>query len=255
VYIVELHFRGLGKALSRSPEERVIASIYRLSREDRNKLQYLKVKFYRLLDKHSLLRIGDKYIVPKGRLPEIERGFQEIRGEFVPLRAEIYSSLIQGWPQISARLRNYAEKFGIPPERVEGLKPSSPEDLLEMDYTLLPLSLVLGQAYVSADEFERMAEKAEEYRRVAERIRRETDRVLGEVREGYEEKLAELEGLVERLREALKKKSKETHRLRLRLGELAEEAGEVASLLGEETAEDLRERLEAVKGLLVEAHP
>jgi hypothetical protein len=67
--------------------------------------------------------------------------------------------------------------------------------------------------------------------------------------------LAELEGLVERLREALKKKSKETHRLRLRLGELAEEAGEVASLLGEETAEDLRERLEAVKGLLVEAHP
>jgi predicted RNase H-like nuclease (RuvC/YqgF family) len=248
LYLVELHFRGVGKALSHSPEERVVTSIYRLSREERNRLQYLKVKFYRLLDRHCTFKLRDKYVLSLRGLAAVEKGFQQIHGEFTLLRAEIYNRLVAEWPRLSGRLREYAAKFGIPEERVEQLRPGDPEEFLEMGYSVTPLPQLLEQLRSLAEEFGELAGRGEEYRLLAERVEEEAEDMVMEMRLRYEEKVRELEETVERLRKALKLSEQKRYELQLRAGELAEEAGEIADLLGGETLEDLKFRLNALKG-------
>jgi len=248
LYVVELRTRGWAVGISHSPEERVITTIFRLSKAQKNRLQYLKVKFYRALDRYSVMTLGDKYIVPEKHLPEIEREFQEVFAEFKQLRKEIHDELMSRWSEIESKLKKYAKEHEIPPERIERLKPnSSEENFLEMYYIVTPLALSISQLINVSEEMERLAKERDEYRALAERLRREAWRMVEEVKMKYQQKVNELNSLIERMKSKLKEQSKEIYRLRLKAREIADDAKEIAEFLGPETVEDLKAKLEMLK--------
>ncbi|MEM4501469.1 MAG: hypothetical protein QW512_05000 [Thermofilaceae archaeon] len=246
LYIIELRTRGWAVGVSYTPEERILTTIYRLSKEQKNKLQYLKVKFYRALERLSVFTLGEKYVVPQKHLPEVERVFSEIYDEFVELRREIYEDIVGRWDEIQRKLEERLNSMGLPTSRIHRLKPAD-ESFLDMYYVVIPLSLTIDQLINVSEEFEKLARERDEYRAIARRIREEAERNLAEVRRAYEDKLRELEKTVEELKKALKERTKEVYRLRLKAREVAEDAREIAAFLGEETLEDLKSKLEALK--------
>ncbi|MEM4563406.1 MAG: hypothetical protein QXI55_05735 [Thermofilum sp.] len=246
LYIVELKTRGWTVGISHIPEERVLTTVFRLSRKQRNRLQYLKVKFYRVLEKYSVFTLGDKYVVSQRHLPEVEKRFSEIYSEFVELRREIFNEITEKWDEIQGRLEERVRSMGLPATRLHRLKPED-EAFLEMYYVVTPLSFTVDQLAKVSEEFEKLARERDEYKMIAKRVRDEAERNLAEVRKAYEEKVRELERAVEELKRALKERSKEVYRLRMRIKEAAEDAHDIASFLGSNTLEDLKARLEGLK--------
>ncbi|MEM3213321.1 MAG: hypothetical protein QXX88_00345 [Metallosphaera sp.] len=246
MYIVELRTRGWAVGVSYTPEERILATIFRLSREQKNRLQYLKVKFYRTLNKLSIFTLGEKYVVSQKNLPDVEREFSMIYKEFLELRKEFYQDIISRWNEIQRKLEERLKAMGLPTSRIQRLKPND-ESFLDMHYVVIPLSLTIDQLINVSEEFEKLAKERDEYRAIARRIREEAERNLAEVRRAYEDKIRELEMTIEELKKALKEKSREVYRLRLKVREVAEDAKEIAAFLGEETLEDLKSKLEALK--------
>lgn len=246
LYVVELRTRGWAVGVSRSEEERVLTTIFRLSKNQKNRLQQLKVKFYRVLAKYSVLRLGDKYVIPLKNLPEVERRFLEIQKEFNNLRREIFLDIVGKWDNMRLVLRNYALKHNILPDRIEKLKPDG-EDFIDMYYLVFPLKLNISQMLYVSEELEKLAKERDEYKSLAARLKNEAENMTREIKTKYEEKIRELNKVIEQLNEAVSKQSKEIYRLRLKAREIASEASEVASFLGEETIEDLKSRLEALK--------
>ena len=250
LYIVELRTRGWSVGVSYTLEERILSTVFRLSKEQKNRLQYLKVKFYRFLDRVSLFTIGDKYVVSQKDLPEIEREFSSIYSEFVKMRREFYEDIISRWDQIQRRLEERLISMGVPVSRIHRLKPSDEGSFLDMYYVVIPLSLTIDQLVNVSEEFEKLARERDEYKALARRVREEAERNLAEVRRAYEEKIRELEEIVERLKNALKNQSREIYRLRLKARELSDDLMEIGGFLGGEVLDDLRNRLEALKEFL-----
>ncbi|MEM1696529.1 MAG: hypothetical protein QXQ90_08055, partial [Desulfurococcaceae archaeon] len=153
LYIIELRTRGWAVGVSYSPEERILTTIYRLSKEQKNKLQYLKVKFYRALVRLSVFTLGEKYVVPQKHLPEVERVFSEIYDEFVELRREIYEDIVGRWDVIQRKLEERLNSMGLPTSRIHRLKPAD-ESFLDMYYVVIPLSLTIDQLINVSEEFE-----------------------------------------------------------------------------------------------------
>jgi predicted RNase H-like nuclease (RuvC/YqgF family) len=243
LYLVEVHLKGVSVGISHSPEERILTTIYRLSSDERNKLHYFKVKFYRILDRHCVFKLRDKYVVSLKALAEIDRRFREIYRDFAQLRKEIYDRLIAHWDIISQQLTKYALKFGIPTDRVEELKPNSPDAFLDFSYSITPLPQVISQLQNLAEQLSKISE----YKLLAVRIKREAEEMVEEIKKRYEEKVRNLEETVERLKNALKKSEQMRYELSLKVGELSQEVEDVRELIGEETTEDLKLKLEALK--------
>jgi chromosome segregation ATPase len=251
LFIVELHTKGWGAGFSHTPEERVLTTFFRLSNKQKNTLHYLKVRFYRIVDRHSVFELGDKYVVPQRKLVIIEKEFQEIYREFKKLREEFYNDIMKNWKTIEKRIRKFAKRVGASETRIERLKPDD-ENFLEMYYTVTPLSDLINQIYRTSEDFERLSQQVAEYKNLAKRVREEADRMINEMREKYNDKIKELNDTIEKLKDALKKKSKEAYVLRLKAKAISEDAMDVANLLGEETVDDLKEKLQALQEYFVD---
>jgi len=245
LFIVQLHTRGWAVGVSYTPEERVLMSIFRLSSEQRNRLQYLKVKFYRFIGDLSVCRFGEQYVVREKDLLEIERFFkEEVEKPFLEERGKIFKELLDRWDDIENRLASYAKRIGIDPSKISRLKPKE-ESFLDLYYTVTPLDFHIAGVFDLARKFEEKANELQEYKSLAERIKRDAERRIAELKSIYEEKLAEMNKVVEKLKEAVKEKDRELYRARL-MG-LIDDAKDVAELLGEETTEDLKAKIEALK--------
>lgn len=244
LFIVELRTKGWAVSVSHTPEERVLTTFFRLSREQKNKLQYLKVAFYRVLDKYKVFELGGKYIVHFNSLITIEQKFREIYEEFLKLRDDFYNNLVQKWSEIYPKLVKEAKKIGIPEAKLKRLKPET-EEFMEMYYTITPLPDILNNIYKSHEQFLRLAKEKEEYRALAERIRQESERMISDIKEQYERKIKQLENLAEKYKKALKEKERKLYKARIQV--LAEEAKDVAELLGDETLDDLKYKLDVLK--------
>ena len=250
LFIVQLHTRGWAVGVSYTPEERVLMSIFRLSHEQKNRLQYLKVKFYRYVGDRSICKFGEQYVVREGDLIEIEKFFKnEIEKPFLEERKAIFKELLEKWDEIEDRLTSYAKRHGINPSKISKLKPRE-ETFLDLYYTVTPLDLQISGVFDLARKFEEKSREAQEYRALAERIRRDAERRIAELKAIYEEKLAEMDNMVKKLKEAVREKEKELYKARL-MG-LVEDAKDVAELLGEETTEDLKAKLNALKEIFTQ---
>jgi len=248
LFIVQLHTKGWAVGVSYTPEERVLMSIFRLSNEQKNRLQYLKVKFYRFVGSLSICKFGEQYVVREKDLIGIERFFKdEVEKPFLEERKKIFRELLDKWDEIENRLVSYAKRHGIDPNRISRLKPKE-ESFLDLYYTVTPLDLQISGVFDLASKFEEKSSEAQEYRALAERVKRDAERRIAELKAIYEEKIAEMNRVIEKLKEAVKEKDRELYKARL-MG-LVEDAKDVAELIGEETAEDLKAKMEALKELL-----
>ena len=248
-FIVQLRTRGWAVGISFTPEERVLTSIFRLSRSQKNQLYALKVAFYRFLAKHSSFRLSDNYVVREDRLPIVVAEFDEnVKPRFEELRRRIYEELSSQWHAISRRLADYLARSGRDAKVIERLRPNADAGLdgfLNMYLSIAPLDYYVAGVISLAEELEKAREKAKEYQRVIRAVREEALRRMEELRRSYEEKLREMENVVKKLKA---ERRREIYEMRLR--GLMEDAQDIAELLGPETVEDLKARLEALKSFL-----
>jgi hypothetical protein len=251
LFVVQLHTRGWSVGISYTPEDRILTSISRLSREQRSQLQYLKVKFYRFLDSVSLFKFQNQYVVREKDLVEAERFFRaEVYRQFSDLRNEIFSDIVNNWAEIEQRLKKYVETHNLDPSKLQRLRPNGfrAEDFLDIYYTITPLDTQVSGVLDLAEEFRKKSEEAEEYRLVAERLRIEGQRALNQLRQQYEEKISQMGKIIEKLKSALKES--EVKLYKAKLAGLVDDAKDIADLVGGETVEDLKNRLEAIKEFL-----
>jgi len=249
-YIVEVNLIGASKALSFSDpsSQRILTSIFRLNRHQKSKLQYIKVKLYRRLKELASFSIDDKYVLNAKKLPEFDKAFSEIYQEFKSLREEIFKELRREWPNarraIEAQLKRagYEDKLRL----LDGLEP--PKDsrkLVELRYKLIPLNFLLNVSELIDDE------------QIKRRMEREADRIRREIEAQYRSKIRELEKRIRELLKELNKKEQDIKSLRklirtreyylAKLEKLIPDIDDASQILGEETADELKERLEAVK--------
>lgn len=253
LYVVSLKISGLNVGVG-FEEDIVLTRIFRLSASERNRFQYLKVKFYRVLERYAAFKLFDKYVVRESRLPIIESSFKEIYKEFVALRSEVYSRLVSSWPAIEEKIKKYLEKIAenrtVPISKIDKLRPPQrPEDLMEMSYSVVPLSSII----VSYDDvIDELVRAGGIYQEIAERIAKEKEQLISTLKNKYEEKILELEKTIENLKKALVEKSAEVEKLKMKLGEVAEDAESIASILGDDAVTDLRVRLRALEELFAE---
>lgn len=242
-YIVEISLSGIAKSLSiLDPDsQHILTSVFRLNRIQKSKLQYVKVKLYRILESLSSFTIADKYILNVKKLPEFEKKFAEVYSDFSKIREEIYNELVAIWPNERRRIEKQLIKSGYE-DKVKKLKtldpPSRPEELVELRYRLIPLSTMLRVAEEITDEH------------VKKRMEREAERIKKEIEAQYREKIQNLENQILELKQKeknLKKLIRTKEYYLARLNELLPDINDVSNILGEETSDELKERLEAIK--------
>jgi len=249
-YIVEVNLIGASKSLSFSDpsSQRILTSIFRLNRHQKAKLQYIKVKLYRRLRELSSFSIDDKYVLNAKKLPEFDKAFSEVYSDFKNLRKEIFEELRKEWPKarqaIEAQLKRagYEDKL----ELLDGLEPpKNPRELVELRYKLIPLNFLLNVSELIDDE------------QIKKRMEKEAYRIRKEIEKQYREKIRELEEKIRNLLKELNEKEQNIKKLRklirtkeyylAKLEKLIPDVDDASQVLGEETADELKERLEAVK--------
>ena len=253
-YLVEVRLTGASKSVSFTDDvsQRILTSIFRLNRRQKSRLQYVKVELYRTLRSLSSFRIDDKYVLSARKLPDFEKSFRQVYAEFRDLRKEIFEELRREWPKVKEELRDQLKRQGAI-ARLKDLDrldpPESPEQLVELRYTLIPLNFLLNLDELIDDEW------------VRERVRREAERIKEQVKHQYLERIRELEREVAELVKKVGEKDRTIAKLRklvrsreyylAKLNNLIPDVDEVSEVLGEETVDELRERMEALKARLI----
>ena len=248
-YLVEVRLTGASKSVSFTDDvsQRILTSIFRLNRRQKSRLQYVKVELYRTLRSLSSFRIDDKYVLSARKLPDFEKSFRQVYAEFRDLRKEIFEELRREWPKVKEELRDQLKRQGAT-ARLKDLDrldpPESPEQLVELRYTLIPLNFLLNLDELIDDEW------------VRERVRREAERIKEQVKHQYLERIRELEREVAELVKKVGEKDQTIAKLRklvrsreyylAKLNNLIPDVDEVSEVLGEETVEELKERAEAL---------
>ena len=242
-YIVEINLIGAYKALSFSDpsSQRILTSIFRLNKHQKSRLQYIKVKLYRRLEELASFSIDDKYVLNAKRLPEFESIFSEIYREFESLREEIFEELRREWPSARQAIENQLRMMG----RENKLRlldeldpPEDPRGLVELRYRLIPLNTLLNVSELIDDE------------QVKKRMEEEARRIRDEIEAQYRAKIRELEEELNRREQDIKslKRLIRTREYYLaKLEKLMPDVDDASQVLGEETADELKERLEAIK--------
>ena len=85
---------------------------------------------------------------------------------------------------------------------------------------------------------------------LAGRMEAQRNDILSAVKNEYDGKLGELEAVIDKLKGAVKKKGKRYEKLKLHARELAEDAEDMAELMGEK--DTMKTKLDAMKEMLVE---
>ena len=249
LYTIKVSFKGLGKSVSVSHQEHLLTRIYRLSTQDRTKLQQHKVSLYRLIARWSVFKLDESYIVPESALPIIEDGFREIYGRFETLRASVYKDITANWGKIRKEIEAYLAKMGIK-EDLETLEPpDSAEELLDLGYTLVPLANSFQQLLGTSKNLQSVDS------RVAQRLQAEYEKKMKQLEGQYEKKVKDLNETADKLKQSANLKAGEIRALHIQLSALRDQTESIAPLLGEQKEEDLRSRLEGLKEFFTDTLP
>lgn len=249
LYTIKVTFKGLGKSVSVSHQEHMLTRIYRLSTQDRTKMQQHKVSLYRLISKWAVFKLDESYIIPETALPIIEDGFTEIYAKFNTLRESVYNDITANWQKIEQDMQDYLAKMGID-EDLDSLEPpDSAEELLDLGYTLTPLADSLQQLMGTSKNLQGVDA------RVAQRLKTEYEKKVEQLDKQYEKKIKELQETADKLKEKDKLKAGEMRTLQIQLSALKDQTESIAPLLGEQKEEDLKSRLEAMKEYFTDMLP
>ncbi len=244
-FVVELNFSGLLKGVQKV-EDRLLTKVFRLNKEQRNDMQYLRVKYYRMCEKLSIFRLNNKYVIPKRRIKEFEKSYGEIEKEFEQLRQEMFNTLTSDWPRIVGQLKMSHPTLSISDSEIEALKPAD-LNFVSMTYSIRTIQSMLNELSGMKDIFLSDEFKTGE---LANRMDAQRKDILSAVKGEYDNKLQELGGVIDKLKGAVGKKGKRYEKLKLHARELAEDAEDMAELMGEK--DTMKTKLDAMKEMLVE---
>ena len=244
-FVVELNFSGLLKGVQKV-EDRLLTKVFRLNKEQRNDMQYLRVKYYRMCEKLSIFRLNNKYVIPKRRIKEFEKSYGEIEKEFEQLRQEVFNTLTSDWPRIVGQLKMTHPTLSISDSEIEALKPAD-LNFVSMTYNIRTIQSMLNELSGMKDIFLSDEFKTGE---LANRMDAQRNDILSAVKGEYDNKLQELEGVIDKLKSAVGRKGKRYEKLKLHARELAEDAEDMAELMGEK--DTMKTKLDAMKEMLVE---
>ena len=244
-FVVELNFSGLLKGVQKV-EDRLLTKVFRLNKEQRNDMQYLRVKYYRMCEKLSIFRLNNKYVIPKRRIKEFEKSYREIEKEFEQLRQEVFNTLTSDWPRIVGQLKMTHPTLSISDSEIEALKPAD-LNFVSMTYNIRTIQSMLNELSGMKDIFLSDEFKTGE---LANRMDAQRNDILSAVKGEYDNKLQELEGVIDKLKSAVGRKGKRYEKLKLHARELAEDAEDMAELMGEK--DTMKTKLDAMKEMLVE---
>ena len=244
-FVVELNFSGLLKGVQKV-EDRLLTKVFRLNKDQRNDMQYLRVKYYRMCDKLSIFRLNNKYVIPKRRIKEFEESYGEIEKEFEQLRQEIFSTLTSDWPNVVRQLKKTYPSLSISDKEIEALKPAD-LNFVSMTYNIRTIQSMLNELSGMKDIFLSDEFKTGE---LADRMEAQRKDILSAVKGEYDNKLQELGSVIDKLKSAVGKKGKRYEKLKLHAMELAEDAEDMAELMGEK--DTMKTKLDAMKEMLIE---
>lgn len=231
--VLQLHFKGMSDGVSAS-EDRLMARIYRLSKDQRNKLQKIKVDVYRIFRRLSSFKVEGKFVVPRKSLPELEAAFAGCETDFKELREDLYKDLRTNWADIVKDLETKYKTLPVDFNDVAKMEPDSPT-FLKMDYVINPLESLLNDMEGLKNVFMNGEIKSEE---IAKRVEAQKDDLIKEIHVQYEKKLEQLTENVEKLKKAAKKNAKGSYieKLQVKAEKNIDDLSEMASILGEDDA-------------------
>lgn len=246
LYTIKVSFKGIGKSVSVSHQDHLLTRIYRLSDKDRTKMGQHKVSLYRLINKWSIFKLDESYIIPESALTLIEDGFRDIYGKFEVLRNDVFQQITSNWSTIKQDIEQYLAKMGIDEDIDKLDPPQSADELLDLNYTLIPLSSTLQQLMGTSNTLQGVDS------RIADRMKQEHQKKIEQINKTYQKKLSELQGIADKLKEQDKLKDGEIRAYRLQLSALKDQTESIAPLLGQDTEIDLNTRLEGLKGFFTD---
>lgn len=197
-----------------------------------------------MCDKLSIFRLNNKHVIPKRRIKEFEKSYGEIEKEFEQLRQEVFDTLTNDWPNIVRQLKKTHPSLSITDKEIEALKPAD-LNFVSMTYNIRTIQSMLNELSGMKDIF-----LSDEFRtgELANRMDAQRRDILSAVKCEYDNKLQELEGVIDKLKGAVGKKGKRYEKLKLHGMELAEDAEYMAELMGEK--DTMKTKLDAMKEML-----
>ncbi len=226
-YVVELEATGIGKNTSLF-ESHIMNAFYRLNKEQKAKLEYIKVKFYRECAKLATFRLDRKYVLHRNRLKVLMEDFKEIQADFVETRNVIFKDLNLNWDKIVDEVYVEHPRFPITKEKLVELRPESPT-FAELEAHPIQLEAFVASREGLSALFSMSGEENSA-----------TSLMLTKIKLQYQEKIKDMEERVEKLKKVVKKKGIRYEKSMYELGEEKEKIEEIADLLGEKDSASMK---------------
>ncbi len=228
-YVVELHFSGLtGKATY--SDDHILSAFMRMGESQRNRMQYLKVDFYRTCKKLATFKLNNQYVLKRENLGQLDAKFKEIYEKFLVERNTIYKQLTVNWDQILADVSATHPSLQFDPEDIDKLRPTSPE-FMDMGYDFRSMANYLQELKTLKDSFLSTNDPD-----VAKRLETQRQLVESQVRAGYEDIILKMSTQIEKLKKYVVKKGKRLENGLAKIEDMKESAINMADLLGEKDA-------------------
>lgn len=245
-YVVELQVSGISAGVN-TRKDHLMATFYRLNREQINKFAYLKVKFYRECKKLSTFRLNGKYVMPLNNISALEHEFRDVEGDFMAERNAAFKELRDHWDEIVATTLKEHPDLGFTEEELESLRPvNADNEFMAINYEFRSLNQYLQETKGLKDLLEKFGGSPD----VAKRVEVQRDLIVAQIRAQYEDKLLKLEKQVEGLKEHVKKKGKKYEKTLLKANAEKNTLLEMADILGEKDV--AAARLESMLEVLAE---
>jgi hypothetical protein len=243
-FVVELGTEGFNTNIS-VLEEHIRSAFYRLDPEQRSKVDYQKVRFYRTCKKIASFKLDKQYVIPRDRLNTLEDEFKKIQIAFEGVKNEIYKDLTLHWKDIVSAIYKKHPTFPITPDKMDELYPSSP-NFLTMSYQVRSLIAVLNEM----KGLREVLSASDLNPDIADRVEKQRQMLASKIRFEYEGKITKLNETIDRLKGIAKKKGKRYEKLSLQAVETKKDIEEMAEIVGEKDM--LKTRLEGMLEFLAE---
>jgi hypothetical protein len=243
-FVVELGTEGFSANIS-VLDEHIRSAFYRMDPEQRAKVDYQKVRFYRTCAKLASFKLDKQYVIPRDRLNLLEDEYKKIQIAFEGAKNEIYRDLTLRWKDIVDAIYKKHPTFPIPPDRMDELRPSSP-NFLTMNYQVRSLIAVLNEM----KGLKEVLSSSDLNPDIADRVEKQRQLLASKIRFEYEGKISKLNETIDRLKGIAKKKGKRYEKLSLQALDTKKDIEEMAEIVGEKDM--LRTRLEGMLEFLAE---
>lgn len=243
-FVVQLSAEGINTNISML-EEHVKSAFYQMDPGQRSMVDYQKVRFYRMCAKLAAFKLDKQYVIPRERLNVLEEAFKNIQIAFEGAKNEIYRELSLHWKDIVDAIYKKHPTFPIPPDKIDELRPSSP-NFLSLSYQVRSLIAVLNEM----KGLREVLSSSDLNPDIADRVEKQRQILASKIRFEYELKIGKLNETIDKLKGIAKKKGKRYEKLSVQAYDVKRDIEDMAEIVGEK--EMLKTRIEGMLEFMAE---